>query len=67
MKEENNSEKIKQILIDMVYCTQIEVYRKHGVGLQTQNQIKQSIVSSFLEETAKNSCRLCRKKIEFIK
>lgn len=62
MKEVNSSEKTKQILIDMFCCTPIEIYRKHGVGLQTQNQIMESMVSSFLKETAENSCRLCRKK-----
>jgi hypothetical protein len=62
-KEINENKQVQQILIDMVHHTPIEVYRKHGVGLKTQDKIKEMVVSSFFEEISENCCRLCKSKL----
>jgi hypothetical protein len=62
--KKSNTQKIQQILFDMAKCTPVEVYRKHGVGLQTQVKIKESVVFWLFDEIAeKNCCYLCSLKL----
>ena len=55
---------IKEILIDMINLSPIQVYKKHGVGIQTQNRIKESVVKNFMEDVSRNCCVLCKKKLK---
>ena len=43
MNTKINEKEVKQILLDMVYETPIEVYRKYGIGIQTQEEIKKLV------------------------
>jgi len=58
---------IKEILIDMIKLSPIQVYKKHGVGIQTQEKIKESVVKNFMEDVSRNCCVLCKKKLTKIK
>lgn len=58
---------IKEILIDMTKLSPIQVHRKHGVGIQTQNRIKDSVVKNFMEDVSRNCCVLCKKKLTKMK
>jgi len=49
----NNKENIERLLVDMVYKTPVEVYRKYGIGFQTQDKIKGAIVLSIPEKEIK--------------
>lgn len=60
--ENNNTNQVKQILIDMVRYTPIKVYKIHGVGLQTQKKIKRYVASIFLKSTPKKQCESFRLK-----
>ncbi|OGZ42835.1 MAG: hypothetical protein A3J55_03125 [Candidatus Ryanbacteria bacterium RIFCSPHIGHO2_02_FULL_45_17b] len=62
MKKENKH-RISDILMDMTRFTPIEVCRKHGIGIQTQNEIKESVVLSFFEEMDENCCFVCKSKL----
>ena len=55
---------IKQILIDMTKLSTIQMYKKHGIGIQTQTKIKESVIEDFMKEVAKNCCVLCKKKLK---
>lgn len=47
-----NEKEVKQILLDMVYETPVEVYRKYGIGIQTQEEIKKLVARGDNYKTA---------------
>jgi len=55
---------IKEILIDMTKLSPIQVYRKHGIGIRTQDRIKESVVENFMKDVVDNCCVLCKKELQ---
>jgi hypothetical protein len=58
---------IKEILIDMTKLSPIQVYKKHGIGIKTQDRIKESVVKNFMEDVSRNCCVLCKRKLTKMK
>lgn len=54
---------IQELLMDMLTLSQIQVFKKHHVGIQTQERIKIAITKEFVKEVSENICILCQKKL----
>jgi hypothetical protein len=54
---------IQGLLMDMLTLSQIQVFKKHHVGIQTQELIKVAIAKEFVKEVSESVCILCRKKL----
>jgi hypothetical protein len=54
---------IQQILIDMTKLSPMGVFKKHGVGIQTQTRTKEVVVEGFMKEVSDGICVVCKKKL----
>ncbi|MBP7846054.1 MAG: hypothetical protein KA007_01310 [Candidatus Pacebacteria bacterium] len=55
--------KIKDLIFDMVYLSPVKIYKKYGIGFQTQEKIKESAIRLFSEDVDKNICLHCSYKL----
>lgn len=53
----------QQILIDMTKLSPMGVFKKHGIGIQTQAKIKEAVVGDFMKEVSDGICAVRKKKL----
>ena len=54
---------MQEILMDMIKLSPMGVFKKHRIGIQTQNRIKEVVVEGFMKEVAEGICAMCKKKL----
>ena len=47
----------------MIKLSPMGVFKKHGIGIQTQNRIKEVVVGGFMKEVSEGICVVCKKKL----
>ena len=54
---------MQEILMDMIKLSPMAVFKKHRIGIQTQNRIKEVVVENFMKEVSAGMCGVCKKKL----
>ena len=54
---------MQEILMDMVKLSPMAVFKKHRIGIQIQNRIKEVVVEGFMKEVSEGICAVCKKKL----
>ena len=54
---------MQEILMDMVRLSPMAVFKKHRIGIQIQNRIKEVVVEGFMKEVSEGICAVCKKEL----